>query len=169
MSKKKIKKKIHYGNNTNYNEEVKKLLIIIGAIIIIFLVIYLIIGIFVTKEIKFGGNDNNNTEQTVIQYSKILAGETFNQKETEYYVIFAEQESVNYSTYQLLSNNNSDKHIYIVDMDNPLNEKYKSDKSNSSANKVSELKINGDTMIKINNKQNVLYVEGVTQILNNFK
>lgn len=174
MSKRKIKRNmekqnIHYGDNTTYNTEIKKLAIIIGVILVIFVLIYLIIGIFVTKEITFGNNDSEVSEETTIQYSKILAGETFNQNASEYYVIFSDSDSVNYYTYELVQYNNSDKNIYIVDMGNPLNEKYKSEESNKEVNSASDLKINGDTMIKVSNKQNVMYVEGVNEILNQFK
>ena len=175
MAKRKIKKNvqknnIHYDNNkTYYNEQLKKLGIIIGVLLGIFIIIYLIIGIFVTKEIKLFNNNEEVKAEATIQYSKILAGETFSQKDGEYYVIFADTESVNYTTYQLLINNKTDKNIYTVDMDNPMNQKYVSEESNRNANSVSELKIKGDTMIKISNNKNVGYYEGVSSILEELK
>lgn len=173
MSKKKIKKNIknkniHYDNNTYYNEEFKKLAIIVGIILLIFVLIYLIIGIFVTKEINWFKKDNKTTE-TTIQYTKILASETFSQTDNEYYVIFSDSDSVNYSTYELIVSNNKDKKIYIVDMSNPLNSKYKNEKGNSNVSSLENLKINGDTMLKVTDKKNSGYFEGSSLILSQFK
>ena len=94
MTKRKIKRNIE-KNEINYekhdayfNNEVKHLAIIVGIVLAIFSLAYLIIGIFVTKEINWFQKDNETTE-TTIQYTNILAGETFNQKTNEYYVIFS--------------------------------------------------------------------------------
>ena len=172
MSKRKIKNKknIHYGKQETYfNEEFKKLAIIVGIVVLIFIVTYLIIGIFVTKEIKWFQKDTENETITTIQYKKILAGETFNQNQEEYYVIFSDSEKYNYPVYESLINNNIDKKIYIVDLANPLNKRYISDTGNSSVQNISDLKVKDDTLIKINNKTNVMYIEGKDGIIDSFK
>jgi len=173
MSKRSIKKnvekqqKVHYDNSKNYyNAEAKKLGIIVGVIVLIFVVAYLIIGIFVTKEIKwFQGNDNDQT--TTIQYKKILAGETFNQNKDNYYVIFSDSDDFNYPVYESLASYNNN--IYIVDLANPLNASYKSEESNPDVQKASDLKVKKDSMIKIENKANILYIESKDEILAQFK
>jgi len=175
MTKRKIKKniskkEINYGKeNTYFNDEFKRLALIVGIILGIFIVAYLIIGIFVTKEIKWFQGNNEKDEVTTIQYTTILAGETFNQNADEYYVIFADSEGYNYATYQTLINNNLDKKIYLVDLDNPLNNKYISEESDSSVQNASNLKVKDNTLIKISNKNNVLYIEGKDNIINQFK
>ena len=173
MSKRSIKKSVNkkqeanYINSKNYyNDEAKKLGIIIGVIVLIFIVAYLIIGIFVTKEIKWFQGNHNTEEATTIQYKKILAGETFNQNKDSYYVIFTDADDFNYPVYETLATYNSN--IYIVDLSNTLNSVYKSEESNSSVQKASDLKVKKDTMIKIENKANTLYIESKDEILAQF-
>ena len=175
MSKRKIKKniiknEINYEKNEIYlNGDVKRLAIIVGIILAIFTICYLIIGIFVTKEIKWFQSASDNKHDTTIQYTNILAGETFNQNNEEYYVIFSDSKGYDYATYQTIVNNSYDKKVYVVDLANSLNNKYISDESNSNAQKANELKVKDNTLIKINNKNNVLYIEGKDNILNQFK
>jgi len=175
MTKRKIKKnisqkEINYGKqDTYFNDEFKRLTIIVGIVLAIFIIAYLIIGIFVTKEIKWFQGDNKTEETTTIQYTTILAGETFNQNAEEYYVIFSDSEGYNYATYQTMINNNSDEKIYLVDLANSLNQKYISEESNSGAQSASDLKVKDNTLIKISNKSNVLYLEGKDNIINQFK
>ena len=175
MTKRKIKKnmnknEINYEKkDTYFNEEFKRLAVLVGIILGIFIVAYLIIGIFVTKEIKWFQGDKDTKEVTTIQYTTILAGETFNQNAEEYYVIFSDSEGFNYATYQTMISNNSDKKIYLVDLANPLNKKYISEESNSDVQSAVDLKVKDNTLIKISNKSNVLYLEGKDNIINQFK
>lgn len=175
MTKRKIKKNIskkdinYEKKDTYFNEEFKRLSIIVGIILGIFIAAYLIIGIFVTKEIKWFQSDKNDEQTTTIQYTTILAGETFNQTANEYYVIFADSEGYNYATYETIINNNSDKKIYLVDLANTLNQKYISEESNSGVQSAGDLKVKDNTLIKISNKNNVLYLEGKDSIINQFK
>ena len=172
MSKRSIKKsvnkkQIEKGKQNNYyNEEAKKLGIIVGIIVLIFVVSYLIIGIFVTKEIKWFQGNNGTKEETTIQYKKILAGETFNQNKDSYYVIFTDSDDFNYPVYETLASNNSN--IYIVDLANALNASYVSEENTPKAQSASDLKVKKDTMIKIENKANTLYIESKEQILAHF-
>lgn len=174
MSRKKIKhnskKEINYSKQSTYfNSEFKTLAIIVGIILLVFIIMYLIIGIFVTKEIKWFQKKSDTETTTTIQYTNILAGETFHQKVDEYYVIFSDSEGFNYNTYQTMISNNSDKKIYLVDLSNPLNKSYLSEESNSNVQNISELRVKNDTLIKVNNKNNVLYLEGKDNIINEFK
>ena len=171
MSKRSIQKSVNKKQiakekqNNYYNEEAKKLVIIVGVVVLIFVVAYLIIGIFVTKEIKWF-KDNDTKETTTIQYKKILAGETFNQNKDSYYVIFTASDDFNYPVYESLSTNNTN--IYIVDLANALNTSYISEENTPNAQSASDLKVKKDTMIKIENKTNILYIESKEQILAHF-
>ena len=175
MTKRKIKKNItkneinYEKKDTYFNDEFKRLAIIVGIILGIFIVAYLIIGIFVTKEIKWFQKDDGSSLNTTIQYTNILAGETFNQNAEEYYVIFADSDGYNYATYETMISKNSDKKIYLVDLANPLNKKYVSEESNSGVQSASDLKVKDNTLIKVSNKSNVLYLEGKDNIINQFK
>lgn len=170
MAKGKNNKEINTKKNkkgTTYIDELKKLGIISGIIVLIIGILYLIVGIFITKDIKWFDKDDGITE--TIQYKEILAGETFNKNNEEYYVIFADSTGNYYTLYETIIDNNSDKKIYIVDTANPLNTLYISDETNSNVQQISDLKVKSDTLIKIQNKQNVLYIEGKNEIINHFK
>ena len=53
------------------------------------IIIYLLVGIFITKEIKFGNNNNSNTNGDMTNNrSNILVSEIFKQSEEKYYVYF---------------------------------------------------------------------------------
>ena len=45
-----------------------------------------------------------------------------------------------------------------------MTDQYKGEKSNPKANKSSDLKINGVTLIKIKNGKNVLYLDNIDKI-----
>lgn len=153
---------------TSYKDEIKKLGIIVGVIVLIIVIVYLIVGIFITKDIKLFNDNKDNITET-IQYKKILAGETFKKNEDEYYVIFADSIGNHYTLYETIIDNNSDKKIYIVDTSNPLNTSYISEETNKDVQQIKDLKVKSDTLIKIQNQKNVLYVEGKTEIINQFK
>ena len=75
---------------TNEENQLKVLLKIVGLLVFIIAVIYIISGVFITKEIKWfnnssnGSNDNSNSNVS----SSILASSNFKQSEEEYYVYF---------------------------------------------------------------------------------
>ena len=171
MAKGKNKKEINAKKKkkeTTFVDELKKLGIISGIIVLIIVILYLIVGTFITKDIKWFNKDKNEVSET-IQYKEILAGETFNKSNDEYYVIYADSTGNHYSLYETIISNNLDKKIYMVDTANPLNTLYISDETNPNVQQISDLKVKSDTLIKIQNKQNVLYIEGKNEIINHFK
>lgn len=164
------KKKTLYSNkngDTTYSMELKKLFIILGIILLIIVILYLIIGIFVTKDIKIFRNTDDEVIST-IQYQEILAGQTFNMNQDEYYVIFSDSTGNYYSIYKNIADSQTDKSIYLVDLSNPLNQSYVSDESNKDVQKASDLKVKDNTLIKINNKTNIEYIDDRNTILSYF-
>jgi len=99
-----------------------------------------------------------------IDYENISAGTIFNRIENEYYVMigdFESEESVYVGSLGSLYKNKTDKiPLYSVDLSEGLNKSVISDTSNPSAQTVSDLKINGHTLIKISGGRNVKYIEG---------
>lgn len=156
---------------TEYDQVTLLIKIIIGLAVII-LVTYLILGIFVTKEISFS-NKSEVEAEVQINYSKILASDIFEQKPSDYYVIvydFSSSDSdlINYT----LSTTLLVTPYYYVNSIDEFNAKFiiKDEDledviSNPSANSYSELKISGPTLIKISNGENVGYVEGTDEII----
>ncbi len=165
---KKANKKYYTNKNKNFydddiSSQIKKFLIILGIII---LSIALIWGFIILKN-KLSENNVEETE-VEIQYEEILAGQTFNRNNSEYYVIYATSDSPFYEIYKNYMMT-SDKKIYIVDLNNQLNNKYISDEVNTQAQAVNELKVKDNTLIKIVDGKNTECVEGYENILNTIK
>ena len=165
-------KKYYKSNNKNFkdnefDDSLKKfviiLLVVLGVIAIVWFFMELKNGTFSKSDTA---EEQSNT--TTIQYEEIMAGQTFNRKESEYYVIFADSDKDFYSVYQSYMSS-SDKKIYIVDIGNSINDKYVSDETNSNAQSSSELKVKDNTLIKISNGQNILYLEGYEAVINELK
>ena len=152
-------------NNDNDNIESQKFIKILIMLIIICVVVYISIGLFVTKEIKwFGNNSENNVVDTVS--NKIIASAIFKQKEEEYYVYFYNFEETNSNIESTISSKLTDYKVYRVDTNSSLNQNYVSeDSSNPSAKSLEELKVKTPTLIKIINDQIVSYYETEDNII----
>lgn len=152
-------------NNDNDNIESQKFIKILIMLIIICVVVYISIGLFVTKEIKwFGNNLENNVVDTVS--NKIIASAIFKQKEEEYYVYFYNFEETNSNIESTISSKLTDYKVYRVDTNSSLNQNYVSeDSSNPSAKSLEELKVKTPTLIKIINDQIVSYYETEDNII----
>ena len=152
-------------NNDNDNIESQKFIKILIMLIIICVVVYISIGLFVTKEIKwFGNNSENNVVDTVS--NKIIASAIFKQKEEEYYVYFYNFEETNNNIESTISSKLTDYKVYRVDTNSSLNQNYVSeDSSNPSAKSLDELKVKTPTLIKIINDQIVSYYETEDNII----
>lgn len=138
--------------STSFSGSIK----VIIAIAIIFVVFYLLTVLILNK--KSTKIETNSS----IQYTKILAGTTFNQKSSDYLVFFYDYSSSESSDYADLVSKyrNKDKAltIYTVDLNEGLNKKYISTDSNKDVQNVKDLKINGPTLIRIKDHKNVSYV-----------
>jgi flagellar basal body-associated protein FliL len=140
----------------------------ISIIVILLFFIFYALTVMITGGIdkKQAANDSKNEDKTptTIQYEEILAGETFNVKNNEYYVMFYSFEDKSSALYNALITNYKTKNvnakIYKVNLDKGFNSIYVSDVGNPNATSVDELKINGPTLIKISNGKNVSYSEG---------
>jgi predicted RND superfamily exporter protein len=146
----------------------KILIIVVGIFILFYFLSY-----YLSNNYK---PDNTNKEDTtsIIQYSEILAGETFNQKDSKYYVIFYDSDGNDANLYKYIINSynqstNKSLPLYTVDLSNGFNTSYINVTSNKSVQNSVNLKINGPTLIKISNERNILYVEGADSIKKNLK
>lgn len=167
------KKEKYYNNKNkkfsddNIMDQFKKFIIIVSVIVGIILLLWFIIelknGTFAKKDTV----EENTT--TTIQYDEIMAGQTFNRKDSEYYVIFADSDKEFYSIYRNYIATYSEKNIYLVDISNPINSKYISAESNVNAQSSNELKVKDNTLIKISNGKNILYLEGYKEVINEIK
>ena len=143
--------------------EVKK------TIIIILVVAVLLVGMyFLTTAILSKDNEKEKITENAIQYDEILAGESFNQKEEEYYVIYYDSTD-EYSTisslissYQL---NNTDTKLYSVDLSNGMNKKYITD-GDIVTSDASSLRVKDNTLLKFNNGEVSEVITDTSEITN---
>ena len=127
--------------------------------------IYFTIAIFVTKELKISwlNGETNETESTTIE-NKILAKNTFNQRESTYYVYFYDFNNEDTNIASAIYG--ADARVYRVDASNGLNSNYVSTESgNRNATTLDDLKVVDPTLIKIDNDKIVAYYEGPSEIM----
>lgn len=167
---KKKKKEKNFEEETNY---VSRFILYLLIFLIILIIGYLIIGIFVNKTISFNKKDTKETSEVTIDNKTILAGEIFDQKEDEYYVLVYnknEENSILGTWKGAYSGKENALKIYEVDSETKLNGNFiVKENSNKDAQSYSDLRIVSPTLIKINNKKIVEYIEGEEQIKNIFK
>ncbi len=78
-----------------------------------------------------------------------------------------DKKSKDYTDIKNYLDNKKTLNIYNVDLSNSINEAKLKNWGNKDAQNYSELKIKGNTLIKIEEGKNVLYLEGKEEILNN--
>ena len=138
-------KKDYLNNKKGLPSEVKKTIIIVVVAVVLLVGMY-----FLTTAILSKDTPEEKITENSIQYDEILAGESFNQGDGEYYVIYYDS-SNEYSTisslissYQL---NNSDSKLYSVDLANGMNKKYITD-GDIVTDDASSLKVKDTTLLK---------------------
>lgn len=157
-------KKIETSSNISSSNEIYRLLKICIVVIIIFAILYLVVGLFITKEIElFKDKDNESTDTTIS--NAILANSIFDQKEEEYYVYFYDFNNENSNIATSIVNISSNYTVYKVDTSDILNKNFVvEENSNKSATNLDELKVIKDTIIKVSNDKIIEYYEGEQEI-----
>lgn len=157
-------KKIETSTNISSNNEIYRLLKICIVVIIIFAILYLVVGLFITKEIDlFKDKDNESTDTATS--NAILANSVFDQKEEEYYVYFYDFNNENTNIATSIVNISSNYTVYKVDTSDILNKNFVvEENSNKSATNLDELKVIKDTIIKVSNDKIIEYYEGEQEI-----
>lgn len=169
LKRKNKKQGIEVETTSNEEEvEVKKILKVLLFVLGVLVIAYLLVGIFITKEIKLDWFNKKNSVD--INPSYLLASETFNQKEDTYYVYFYDFDNYNAQIESKIVSKLSNDRIYRVDLGSAFNNNYLSDNGNASASNKEELKVNSITLIKVENGSNAGYYEGeeaINSFLNN--
>lgn len=145
----------------------------VAGIIILLIAVYLVIGIFFTKEIDFKDKEDSKEKSNVtIDNKTITAGQIFDQKDNSYYVLIYDFDSklTNLSTFaSVYSSKENSIPIYKVDSGNKINSNFISKESNQNPTSYSDLKIKSPTLIKIENKKVISYIEKEEDIKNTLK
>lgn len=154
------------------NEEmlIRKSISILITVLALLGTMYLITHLIVNKGILSKGYEPPILEAAVIDYETSTIGTVFTKQDKEYYVLFDYFTSVskkNSYIESILPIYNAKKdmpQLYKVDLNQSINEKYISTKSNIKANRSLDLKIKGVTLIKIKNGKNILYLDDIDKI-----
>ena len=144
---KKAVKKVNKSSYSNDNE-ISKLIKLVIIVCIIVLAFY-IVTYFINKTEKVETPD----VPAYIQYDEILIGNMLKQPVEEYYVMIFDSDDYDsqvYSTYLGVYERKEDAiRIYTSELNNPMNQKFKSDESNFDIDDIKDIKISGATLFKI--------------------
>lgn len=141
----------------------KTLLVILGFMIGFFVILYLVTGLFITKDIKWLSKDksSSDSEEVTSIENKILASESLSQKDDTYYVYFydtSNEDSDITNTLYLIN----DK-VYRVDLHDGFNSNYVGEPS-GVVDDVKDLKVSDPTVIKVSSGKIVDFYAGKDKI-----
>ncbi len=144
-----------YNNDTEISKLIK-LIIVVSLIVLIFYGLTVLVN--QEKEVE------NPDTPASIQYDEILIGNVLKQPNEEYYVMIYDDEDYDtslYSTYlDLYKQKDEAIRIYTSQLNNPLNQNFKAEKSNLDISDISDLKIQSSTLLKINDGKIEEFYEG---------
>jgi len=153
--------------NIETEDNLKK--IIITAIIVIFILgLFYLITVLVNNS-KMGLNTKEPEKvEATIQYSEILAEDTFSMTPDEYYVLFYDFDGPSAALYDYMFGQYKaikGNYIFKVDLGSGFNKNIISDKTNKEVQNASDLKVKDATLIKIFDGENVKYAQGDYQAI----
>lgn len=144
-----------YNNDTEISKLIK-LIIVVSLIVLIFYGLTVLVN--QEKEVE------NPDTPASIQYDEILIGNVLKQPNEEYYVMIYDDEDYDtslYSTYlDLYKQKDEAIRIYTSQLNNPLNQNFKAEKSNLDISDISDLKVQSSTLLKINDGKIEEFYEG---------
>ena len=147
-------------------------IITVSGCIILFFCFFYFVTLYLTRNERENNENNTDTSSTsTFSTTETIVGRSLDMSDGEYYVLYYDttDEDISSIYSEIVSNYNAKGELttlYTVDMGNVLNKGYTSDTGNSNPNSAEEIKINGPTLMKINNHQVVLYIEGEEGIRN---
>ena len=143
--------------------------VIIILVVVCILCLFYLLTVFLTENENTNTSNENDKQETVIQYNEILVGSTFNKSDEKYFVVYYDMSSEDISDISSAISTYSSKEdalpLYVVDMSNPLNKSYESKDSNKNAEDASELHINGVTLVRIKDGKLDKYLEGEENVI----
>ena len=163
---KRNRNRIKYNQVDSDGSEIKRFVIILVVLLIIVGVIYLLTEKFKTNNIT------TNKEKVSISYDKLTIGTLFSVDYDNYYALIYSSKDVNALKYaSLISRYNQQtdhKKIYFIDLNDSFNSIYynigNDNKSNPNAKDIDSLDLGDLTLIEINNKKIVNYLEDYNKI-----
>ena len=166
-SKNENKKVVERYEKDNVDNNLYGKLIVVLVVISILCIFYLL-----TLRLTSGDVEENDltNEETVILYDEILVGSSFNRSDDKYFVVYYDmsnhEEAQEVSSAITKYESNEDAlPVYTVDMSDVLNKKYVSSVANEKANKASDLRIDGVTLIRVKDGKLDKYLDGENKVV----
>ena len=132
----------------------KKIVLTIGVVLLVLVILYFIFYI------------NDTTVDSASNVANpILANAIFKQSEEVYYVYCYDFSDSDPNVGNTISSNLVDEKVYRVNTSDSMNSKYVSDNGNKNASKLEDLSIAKNTLIRIENDEITLYLNGSNEIL----
>lgn len=137
-------------NNKNYNQEMEmgNLFKIILVILIVFGAFY-IFTYYLQKNKKTTSQNNDTNHITTIQYDEILIGDSLNQSEDDYYVLFVKKSDYTARYKEYLSRYNNNHKFYYSLIDNGLNRGFIAESSILNVDNIQDLRVSDTSLIKV--------------------
>ena len=143
----------------------KSFVVIMVLLLLFFVVLYILTGLFVTKDIKWFGKNDNEETITDMQ-NKILAVDTLKQTEEEYYVYYYDTKEENSDVANALYS--ITQKVYRVDLNDGFNTNYVGEPSGAVDN-IESLKVSNPTLVKVSFGKIVAYHSGSEEITSALK
>ena len=137
----------------------KQFITIIVVLLVFFVILYILTGIFITKDIKWFDKKDTTTDNVSTISNKI-------QSEEEYYVYYYDTTNENSDVTSTI--NSLTTKVYKVDLHDAFNANIVGDPSGVVSD-ISELKVADPTVIKVVNSTITEYYTGVEQITTTLK
>lgn len=141
--------------------EPKTFITIIILLLLLFVILYLLTGIFITKDIKWFEKKDNEVSDNKTITNKILASDTLRQTEEEYYVYYYDSNKEDSSISALVSGLGGK--VYRVDLGDDFNSNFVGTPSGIVEN-ISDLKVTDPTVIKVVSEKITQFYSGKTEI-----
>ena len=139
----------------------KSFITLIIVILVCFAILYILTGVFVTKEIKWFNKSNKTTEEVAEITNKILASDSLKQSEDKYYVYFynvKEEDSEVKSSVSRIR-----EKVYRVNLKDDFNSNYVGTPS-GVVEDINNLKVESPTVIKVENGKISAFYNGKEEI-----
>lgn len=138
----------------------KTFIIILIILLVFFILLYVITGLFVTKDLKWFAKEENKDETIEVE-NKILATDSLKQVEEDYYVYFYDPTDEDSEVTNILYS--VSEKVYRVDLSSDFNANFIGEPSGVVDN-ISALKVANPTIIKVTSEKITAFYHGVDAI-----
>lgn len=159
---------------TEDSVEVKKLIKILVILVLIILAVYFFTRIFVTKDLLNKDNKTETVTEGKLDYTKTMIGAMLTRKESDYYVLIYDMDTIEAVTYSGIASKYASKEdaltVYFADLGSELNKNYKAESASEvSLSSLDNFKVYDVALIKVSNGKIVKSLSNVDAIAEELK